>query len=205
MNSASRKCQMRKIKCQFALTKRQEGREVRKVRREMRQNTFSKCKRRNVASLRRCVVVAIKCLASSLPTPAPSGVEVSGSSSGSNSVAATNNAQIWRNATQRNASNRLPIHFNSLCFDLFITCRWKLKLHFAAASFCVFYFCFHFLFVFYFSFAFPTAAFHCALLFAVVFLLLSLFLGLCFAVIGAIAPGNHCQQLMKAIVGVAAF
>lgn len=80
-----------------------------------------------------------------------------------------------------------------------------LKLHFAAASFCVFYFCFHFLFVFYFSFASATAAFHCALLFAVVFLLLSLFLGLCFAVIGAIAPGNHCQQLMKAIVGVAAF
>lgn len=102
MNSASRKCQMRKIKCQFALTKRQEGREGRRGKQlEMRQNTFSKCKRRNVASLRRCVVVAIKCLASSLPTPAPSGVEVSGSSSGSNSVAATNNAQIWRNATQR--------------------------------------------------------------------------------------------------------
>lgn len=164
MNSASRKCQMRKIKCQFALTKRQEGRERRRGKQlEMRQNTFSKCKRRNVASLRRCVVVAIKCLASSFPTPAPSGVEVSGSSSGSNSVAATNNAQIWRNA-----SNRLPIHFNSLCFDLFITCRWKLKLHFAAASFCVFYFCFHFLLVFYFSFASATAAFHCALLFAVV-------------------------------------
>lgn len=126
--------------------------------------------------------------------------------SGSNSVAATNNAQIWRNA-----SNRLPIHFNSLCFDLFITCRWKLKLHFAAASFCVFvfYFVFHFLFVFYFFFASATATSRCvSLCSAFCCFLLSLswsLLSFCFAVIGAIAPGNHCQQLMKAIVGVAAF
>lgn len=122
--------------------KRQEGTEEGRTeggtQLKMRQNTFSKCKRRNVASLR-CVVVAIKCLASSLPTPAPSGARVE-------VVAA---ATQWQpqitpkyGATQRNASNRLPIHFNSLCFDLFITCRWKLKLHFAAASFFVFYFVF---------------------------------------------------------------
>lgn len=155
---------MRKIKCQFALAKkgrREEGASNWRCDKTPSQNASDE-------TLPRCVVVAIKCLASSLPTPAPSGVEVSGSSSGSNSVAATNNAQIWRNATQRIESNRLPIHFNSLCFDLFITCRWKLKLHFAAASFCVFYFCFHFLLVFYFFFASATAAFHCALLFAVV-------------------------------------
>lgn len=164
----------------------------------MRQNTFSKCKRRNVASLR-CVVVAIKCLASSLPTPAPSGgrVEV---------VAA---ATQWKpqitpkyGTTQRNASNRLPIHFNSLCFDLFITCRWKLKLHFAAASFFVFYFVF--LCLCNFTLCFIVL---CFLLLSFCFSLsVSLpLLSFCLAVIGAIAPGNHCQQLMKAIVGVAAF
>lgn len=126
--------------------KRQEGTEKGRTeggtQLKMRQNTFSKCKRRNVASLR-CVVVAIKCLASSLPTPAPSGARVE-----VGAAAATQwQPQITPKygATQRNASNRLPIHFNSLCFDLFITCRWKLKLHFAAASFFVFYFVFLYL------------------------------------------------------------
>lgn len=97
MNSASRKCQMRKIKCQFALAKkgrREEGASNWRCDKTPSQNASDE-------TLPRCVVVAIKCLASSLPTPAPSEVEVSGSSSGSNSVAATNNAQIWRNATQR--------------------------------------------------------------------------------------------------------
>lgn len=193
---------MRKIKCQFALTKRQEGREVRKVRREMRQNTFSKCKRRNVGSLRRCVVVAIKCLASSLPTPAPSGVEVSGSSSGSNSVAATNNAQIWRNAT-----HRIDCRFISIrCVSIYLSpvvgnwnCISKRLLSASSTS----------------ASTSSTSSTSPLLLqlqrfIVLCFLLLSLSLSLsllsfCFAVIGAIAPGNHCQQLMKAIVGVAAF
>lgn len=42
------------------------------------------------------------------------------------------------------------------------------------------------------------------LCFCFCFVSVFVFVGLFFA-IGAIAPGNHCQQLMKAIVGVAAF
>lgn len=128
-------------------------------------------------------------------------------SRGSNSVAATNNAQIWRNATQRiesiadsfqfavfrfiyHLSLEIEIAFRSgfflrLLLRLPLPLRLLLLLCLCNCNF--------------------------SLRFIVLcFLLLSLslsrsLLSFCFAVIGAIAPGNHCQQLMKAIVGVAAF
>lgn len=186
----TRKCQMRKIKCQFALAARgraEAGKgKPRQLPGELRQNTFSKCRATINASWWQ--LNAWQGFASPSPSPcSSSSLEESPSA-----LAATNNAQIWRNATHRR--NRLPIHFNSLCFDLFITCRWKLKLHFAS------------------GFLLPLPPFSlcpicslCVLPCALLILSLSLFLSRCFTVIGAIAPGNHCQQLMKAIVGVAAF
>lgn len=91
---------------------------------ELRQNTFSKCRATINASWWQ--LNAWQGFAS----PSPPSCSSSSLEESQSAVAATNNAQIWRNATHRR--NRLPIHFNSLCFDLFITCRWKLKLHFAS-------------------------------------------------------------------------
>lgn len=104
---------------------------------ELRQNTFSKCRAtinaswwqlnawQGFASPSPCSLLLLLLLLLVSPQATRSH----------SAVAATNNAQIWRNATHRR--NRLPIHFNSLCFDLFITCRWKLKLHFASCR-CLF-------------------------------------------------------------------
>lgn len=106
--------------------KRQEGMEAGRVeggtQLKMRQNTFSKCKRRNVASLR-CVVVAIKCLASSLPTPAPSGARVEVVAAGA--AAATQwQPQIMPKygATQRNATHRIDCRFISIrCVSIYLS------------------------------------------------------------------------------------
>lgn len=165
---------------------------------ELQQNTFSKCRAtinaswwqlnawQGFASPSPCSLLLLLLLVSPQATRSHSA------------VAATNNAQIWRNATHRR--NRLPIHFNSLCFDLFITCRWKLKLHFASG------------FLLSLPLSLPLLPRPLPHLFSLCLascsaysLSLSLALSRCFTVIGAIAPGNHCQQLMKAIVGVAAF